>query len=43
MGKVVLLTFTEGDWDGQELSGTCKMALYIDDGKVYSSIYKKVS
>ena len=42
-GKVVLLTFTEGDWDGQELRGTCKMALYIDDGKVHSSIYKKVS
>lgn len=42
-GKVVLLTFTEGDYGDRELSGTCKMALYIDDGKVYSSIYKKVS
>lgn len=41
--KIILLTFTEGECYGEELSGTCKMALYVDGGKVHSSIYKKVS
>lgn len=42
-GKIILLTITEGKMDGHELSGTCEMALYVDGGKVYSSVYKKIS
>lgn len=41
-GKMVLLTFTEGTMDGEAMTGKSEMALYIDDGKVYDSIYKKV-
>ena len=41
--KIVNMIFTSGTFDTESINGTCEMSLYIDNGKIYDEVFKKIS
>ncbi len=40
-GKIISLTFTKGNFYGEELSGNIEMALYVEDNTLYDKVYRR--
>ena len=40
-GKIISLTFTKGDFYGEELSGNIEMAFYVEDNTLYDQVYHR--
>jgi len=40
-GRIISLTFAEGNFYGEELSGNIEMALYVEDNTLYNMVYHR--